>query len=179
MTLPVTPERGANEIRPPAGTPASGERHQGRMSFKCSEKAEPPLRPPWQLKPSGIQRQRPRPPRPATAFMSDHNHDALTFCALLRAGRRVAFPRVTVQYWAIIVRSLPLFSGRFFPRTPNVFPTPVAAMGAGGLPVLTFPSLSLSASVQRRECASERARTCAASLFALLFMIIICPISSN
>ena len=160
MTLPVTPERGANEIRPPAGTrtPASGERHQGRMSFKCSEKAEPPLRPPWQLKPSGIQRQR---PRPATAFMSDHNHDALTFCALLSAGRRVAFPRVTVQYWAIIVRSLPLFSGRFFPRTPNVFPTPVAAMGAG-LPVLTF--LSLSASVQRRECALARRRYLCCSL---------------
>lgn len=170
MTLPVTPERGANEIRPPAGTPASGERHQGRMSFKCSEKAEPPLRPPWQLKPSGIQRQR---PRPATAFMSDHNHDALTFCALLSAGRRVAFPRVTVQYWAIIVRSLPLFSGRFFPRTPNVFPTPVAAMGGGpSRPHLPFP-FPFCQRTTTRMC------TCAASLFVLLFMIIICPISSN
>ena len=137
MTLPVTPERGANEIRPPAGTPASGERHQGRMSFKCSEKAEPPLRPPWQLKPSGIQRQR---PRPATAFMSDHNHDALTFCALLGAGRRVAFPRVTVQYWAIIVRSLPFFpAGSFHER--RTFFQHLLPRWERGLPVLTSPSL--------------------------------------
>ena len=75
--------------------------------------------------------------------MSDHNRDAVTFCALLGAGRRMALPPVTVQYWAIIVRSLPLFfpAGSFHERRMffqhllprwerEAFP-----------PVLTFPSL--------------------------------------
>ena len=157
LTPPVTREKGANESGRASAVNAIIK--DGWIYCKCSEKAGHSLRTP--PPPSSIQH--PAAAAAAAAFMSDHNHDAAIFCAHVGVGW--PFPRVTVQYWAVIVRSYRRFAFSSDRSTKRCGIFQHLLLRASGPMQWAIPSLPFSFPFLR--ACDERAHTCVLICIAL------------